>query len=275
MCSLYWNLVFIKLETLIDLMKVKKTISFGVILMLTGIYSLFFSPLDASALPIRVLDLSTSSGHSAEHANIHGDFVNTRVSTLSGVNFSDYDVLYIVGEHLSFNPFSGREAAVAAAISSGTLGLIAEADSPWANISTMLGDTVTGTGDVGPNSLTAAGAVHPIFSGVDFGDLDAEDAFSAIPSSGATVLVEDGASNAVMFTGVLGLGRYFVTGTELTENLSSPSSPNDNLLAHNAIHFVAPTTASVPEPDTLILVGGGLAVLFLFYCGRRRYRPMV
>lgn len=262
-----------KSEALMNFIKVKKIIFFSAILILTGLYSIFFNAPEASALQIRVLDLSTSIDHTSAVANIDGDFLNTRVTTLAGVNLSLFDVLY-VGEHPDpFELFSGREGDVAAAISAGTLGFIAENDSAWSNISNILDGTITKIDDVGPNSLTPAGAAHQIFSGVNFTDLGAEDAFSEIPV-GVTTLVQDNASNTVMFTGTLGLGRYFVSGTELTENSLTgpgPSSSTDNLLAHNAIHFVA-GTAAVPEPATFILLGGSLTALF--YCGRRKQQTM-
>jgi len=210
---------------------------------------------------IKVLDLSTSSNHTAAYANIHGDFDVTRFTSLAGVDLSLFNVLY-VGEHMPPNDFADREAEITAAMTAGNLGLVAENDSSWDKISLILGETITSiTNDVPPLVLTGSGATHETLTGagidggssVNIANLSTEDTFSAIPAA-ATVLVEDSVANPIILVGTLGLSRYFISGTEFTET-NLPSDADELMLAHNAIHFTSVASVAMLNTSKLKIRG--------------------
>ena len=181
----------------------------------------FFTLINAGTL--KVIDLGSSS-HPAENAIFAGtSFQISRLSSLSGVNLSSYDILF-VDEHPG--NFAGREQDVRNAISSGDLGLVSNmgytnnpAFGSFRQILEM--SSFSGTSTNGSFQLTTAGQNHETFTGanggntIDISSLQNQStfAFNQTPT-GSTTLAKDGSGRAVIFTGAIGTGRYYFNSFE-------------------------------------------------------------
>jgi hypothetical protein len=239
--------------------------------------ALIFVPAAPTEAAINVLRLGA---HDPSPGNIHGDFSFTFVSNLTGVNFANFDVIYI-DEHVGVSSFSGREVDVRNAMLAGNLGLAAEVGTianANSSMRTILGSlTVSEVFSSGTATLTPSGAAHPIFTGsgisgggpVNIAGFAGQSvsAYSGLDASW-TVLATNGALPRTV-VGTVGLSNFVLMGYEPGE-FGGSMPANERMFVHNSIHFAEASSSAVPEPGTLTIFGLGALGLGLANFRRRK-----
>ncbi len=213
-----------------------------------------------SAATIKVLD--NSNNHPVAAAGVTA----TYVASLSGVDFSLYDAIYL-DEH-SGSYLSGYESAIQSAMINDGFSLIAEYtnNTTLAQISTVLGLATSLTNVGTTSSWSNVDETHPILTGVGIEGGAAVNvaalasttytkyAYSFTPA-GAEVIVKDSNGNPVLIAGTLGQGAYVLLNYEALEGSIQPQ------IAHNAI-FWATTFVKTPEPTSIfLLILAGITIL--------------
>lgn len=221
------------------------------------------------AAPVQVLTIGSNTYHMPSTASINGDIVNTVVTSLSGVNLSNYDVIYFHEHPFDITSYAGD---IRNAISSGSLSLVAEYTTLTYLNTIFQSSLATTTTISGTLTNTTLGTSHVTVTGVGLengqvvSDVNAMNRQSkyiftkaSVQALGWDILVQDAVGNAFSVSGTYGLGRVFLIGNEILESGSTTAETN---YAHNVIQYAA-NGASVPEPSSIMMFS--LAILCSAY----------